>query len=178
METAGPVLSRAGTLARTMTRSPCDRPQSADRARPRPHQARGREGARARGREGARARGREGARARGREGARARAGMSSGPICKRQTNIPGRGRVLVRLALKPKPGEPAPKCRDLLPSYGIRPLQQGMDIYALARHLGHSSIKTTERYIAWIRTEPAQNRHNPNLIGGAEDPRSLYGAIG
>ena len=93
------------------------------------------------------------------------------PSGKRYTNIPGRWRVLVRLALKPKPGEAVPRCHDLRHTYGIRALQQGMDIYALARHLGHSSVKTTERYVAWIRTEPAQNpaQHRSHRRGRRPD---------
>lgn len=48
------------------------------------------------------------------------------------------------------------RCHDLRHRYAIRELQNGRDIYDLSRHLGHSSVKTTEGYLAFIRTESAQ----------------------
>ncbi len=43
------------------------------------------------------------------------------------------------------------RCHDLRHTFAIRSLQQGRDIYDLSRHLGHSSVKTTEVYLAWLR---------------------------
>lgn len=81
------------------------------------------------------------------------------PSGERYNNVSGRWRFLVRQAL---PGAAAPpRCHDLRHTYGIRALQQGMDIYALARHLGHSSVKMTERYVAWLHTAPAQKPAQP-----------------
>ncbi|QDH14855.1 site-specific integrase [Oecophyllibacter saccharovorans] len=46
------------------------------------------------------------------------------------------------------------RCHDLRHTYAIRSLQSGRPIYELARHLGHSSVKTTERYAAWLSRPP------------------------
>ena len=42
------------------------------------------------------------------------------------------------------------RCHDLRHRYAIRELQNGRDIYALSRHLGHSSVKTTEIYLGHV----------------------------
>jgi integrase len=49
-----------------------------------------------------------------------------------------------------------PHCRfhDLRHTYAIRWLQAGGSIYALARRLGHSSVRTTEIYSAWLARAP------------------------
>jgi integrase len=44
-----------------------------------------------------------------------------------------------------------PRCHDLRHTFAIRWLQRGGDIYALSRHLGHSTVKTTEIYLGWMR---------------------------
>lgn len=62
-------------------------------------------------------------------------------------------RVLVRRVIKKGPW---PRFHDLRHTHAIRALQGGQDIYSLAGHLGHSSVKTTERYLAWVRQGPAQ----------------------
>ena len=50
------------------------------------------------------------------------------------------------------------RCHDLRHGYAVRELQDGRDIYDLSRHLGHRSVKTTEVYLAYVRTdESAQN---------------------
>ncbi len=51
------------------------------------------------------------------------------------------------------------RCHDLRHSFAIRWLQRGCDIYALARHLGHASVKTTEGYTKWLSTG-TQHRHS------------------
>lgn len=49
------------------------------------------------------------------------------------------------------------RCHDLRHGYAIRELQNGRDIYDLSKHLGHTSVKTTEIYLAFVRhTEAAQ----------------------
>ena len=45
------------------------------------------------------------------------------------------------------------RCHDLRHTYAIRALQAGTSIYAVSRHLGHASVKTTEIYLAWLRTD-------------------------
>jgi integrase len=42
------------------------------------------------------------------------------------------------------------RCHDLRHGYAIRELQAGRDIYDLSRHLGHSSVKTTEIYLGHV----------------------------
>ena len=43
------------------------------------------------------------------------------------------------------------RCHDLRHAFAIRWLRNGGDIYALSRHLGYSSVKTTEIYLAYVR---------------------------
>lgn len=43
---------------------------------------------------------------------------------------------------------------DLRHTYAIRWLQQGGSIYRLARQLGHSTVRTTEVYSAWLVEKP------------------------
>ncbi|MEI8397403.1 MAG: site-specific integrase [Rhodospirillaceae bacterium] len=42
------------------------------------------------------------------------------------------------------------RCHDLRHKYAIDQLKAGRDIYALSRHLGHSSVKTTEIYLGHV----------------------------
>lgn len=42
------------------------------------------------------------------------------------------------------------RCHDLRHGYAVRELKQGRDIYDLSRHLGHSSVKTTEIYLGHV----------------------------
>lgn len=50
------------------------------------------------------------------------------------------------------------RCHDLRHRYAIRELQNGRDIYELSRHLGHTSVKTTEIYLAFVhRGESARD---------------------
>lgn len=57
-----------------------------------------------------------------------------------------------------KAGRPFKRFRlhDLRHEYAIRWLEAGGSIYALQKHLGHSSIKTTEGYCAFITPEQAE----------------------
>lgn len=57
---------------------------------------------------------------------------------------------------------------DLRHAFAVRWLLAGGDIYALSKHLGHTSVKTTEIYLAYVADykakaegDPAHNRHNP-----------------
>jgi integrase len=68
----------------------------------------------------------------------------------RFNNVPGQFRALVaRLE-----GLEHFRCHDLRHTFGIRWLKRGRPIWGLARHLGHSSVKTTERYVAWLVERP------------------------
>ncbi len=42
------------------------------------------------------------------------------------------------------------RCHDLRHTYAIRALQAGRSIYTLARHLGHTTVTTTEMYAGWL----------------------------
>lgn len=44
------------------------------------------------------------------------------------------------------------RCHDLRHKFAIDRLRQGMDIYKLSRHLGHSSVKVTEMYLGHVGT--------------------------
>nr|WP_255663252.1 site-specific integrase [Komagataeibacter sp. FNDCR2] len=70
------------------------------------------------------------------------------PQGQRYKNVPGRFRVLLRKALGAE-GDVF-RCHDLRHTYAIRALQQKRSIYDVARQLGHSSVKTTERYAGWL----------------------------
>lgn len=48
------------------------------------------------------------------------------------------------------------RCHDLRHRFAVRWLENGGDIYDLSRHLGHSSVKTTEIYLGYVNREPAQ----------------------
>lgn len=41
------------------------------------------------------------------------------------------------------------RCHDLRHAFAVRWLRNGGDLYALSRHLGHSSVKTTEIYLGY-----------------------------
>lgn len=88
----------------------------------------------------------------------------------RYQNVAGRFRILARQAAggqgrpptvarraagykPPKQAQPF-RCHDLRHTYAIRALQRGRPIYQLARHLGHSTVKTTETYAAWLARRP------------------------
>jgi integrase len=71
---------------------------------------------------------------------------------------------------------------DLRHAFAVRWLLAGGDIYALSKHLGHTSVKTTEIYLAYVadfrdamtKPEPAQTGHNPSV----EAPHTLAAANG
>lgn len=68
----------------------------------------------------------------------------------RFANMPGRFRTLMATA-KPRISRVF-RCHDLRHTYAIRALQKGTPIYNVSQHLGHSSVKTTEIYAAWLST--------------------------
>ena len=75
-------------------------------------------------------------------------------------------------AREKKAGRPFRKFRvhDLRHGFAIRALREGMDIYSLSRHLGHTSVRTTEIYLGYLTGEEqhearygAQNRAQDKL---------------
>jgi integrase len=61
----------------------------------------------------------------------------------RRRKVTGRGQVGVLSA--------PPRCHDLRHTFAIRWVQRGGNIYDLSKHLGHSSVVTTEIYLGWQR---------------------------
>jgi integrase len=57
------------------------------------------------------------------------------------------------------------RCHDLRHEYAIRELEDGRDIYDLSRHLGHSSVKTTEIYLDYVGEGGAQMRAQRRRFG-------------
>lgn len=70
------------------------------------------------------------------------------PAGKRYSNVAGRFRVLMEKAV-PEIARRF-RCHDLRHTYAIRALQRGVPIYEVSQQLGHSSVKTTEIYTAWL----------------------------
>jgi integrase/recombinase XerD len=66
--------------------------------------------------------------------------------------------VIVRVAAaERKSKQPFRRFRvdDLRHGFAIEALRASMNIYSLLRHLGHSSVRTTEIYLAYLsETEP------------------------
>lgn len=56
------------------------------------------------------------------------------------------------------------RVHDLRHRFAIRWLQNGGDIYALSRHLGHTSVKTTEGYLRYLSQAPAQKTAHPATV--------------
>jgi len=72
----------------------------------------------------------------------------------RYSNVASRFREIVKsaqsLAQKEDRSFTPFRCHDLRHRYAIRQLEAGRDIYDLKLHLGHSSVKTTERYLGYV----------------------------
>lgn len=62
------------------------------------------------------------------------------------------------------------RCHDLRHRFAIEWLKAGGDIYKLSRHLGHSSVKTTEIYLGHVGESRHETRHSNNgsaeVVGG------------
>ncbi|WP_145702233.1 tyrosine-type recombinase/integrase [Azospirillum baldaniorum] len=68
----------------------------------------------------------------------------------RYLNVSSRFREMVRSAQRVgTPFRPF-RCHDLRHGFAIRSLQNGWDIYALPKHLRHSSVRTTEIYLGYV----------------------------
>lgn len=62
------------------------------------------------------------------------------------------------------------RVHDLRHGFAINALRHGMDIYALSRHLGHSSVKTTEGYLAYLTTDEQRSAVTPGKDQNEETP--------
>ncbi len=62
------------------------------------------------------------------------------------------------------------RVHDLRHGFAIRALKAGMSIYQLSRHLGHSSVKTTETYLGYLSWEEqeAVKAAGPNTASAAQ----------
>ena len=60
--------------------------------------------------------------------------------------------------MKREPGFKRFRFHDLRHLFAVEALRGGMSIYALSKHLGHTSVKTTEIYLAFLTPEKADSR--------------------
>lgn len=60
-------------------------------------------------------------------------------------------------------------------AFAIRWLMAGGDIYQLSRHLGHTSVKTTEIYLGFITDYQAEQARHKDGTGAAVSPTSKVG---
>lgn len=58
------------------------------------------------------------------------------------------------------------RVHDLRHGFAIRWLKAGGDIYRLQKHLGHSSVRTTEGYLAYLTVEEQELLENGGTLGG------------
>lgn len=82
----------------------------------------------------------------------------------RYRNASGSFRDLVAGVRARQEGVQRFRFHDLRHAFAVRWLVAGGDIYALSRHLGHTSVKTTEIYLAWLHRHG--DRQTP--IGSAQ----------
>lgn len=55
---------------------------------------------------------------------------------------------------------------DLRHLFAVKALREGMDIYTLSQHLGHTSVKTTEFYLAFLTpAEALRAKHGGSNVG-------------
>lgn len=60
------------------------------------------------------------------------------------------------------------RVHDLRHGFAVRALQNGMGIYELSRHLGHTSVKTTEIYLHYLPTERAETARKGGTKSGTD----------
>ena len=68
------------------------------------------------------------------------------------------------------------RVHDLRHGYAIRALKGGMSIYAVSRHLGHTSVKTTENYLGYLTTAEAR-RTMDGTNGGTGHTEAVAGPV-
>jgi integrase/recombinase XerD len=64
---------------------------------------------------------------------------------------------------------------DLRHLFAVEALREGMDIYTLSRHLGHTSVKTTEIYLEFLSPEQADSVKSGSAQNTAQLRRSDNG---
>jgi integrase/recombinase XerD len=77
------------------------------------------------------------------------------------------GRVIRELEARgKKAGRPFRRFRvhDLRHGFAIRWLKAGGDIYRLSRHLGHTSVKTTEIYLGYLTNDEVDVIRNAGKV--------------
>lgn len=65
-------------------------------------------------------------------------------------NFASQARAVIARVVEADPSVRRFRVHDLRHGFAIRALQAGMSIYSLSRHLGHTSVKTTEIYLAYL----------------------------
>ena len=65
-------------------------------------------------------------------------------------NFASQARIVIARVCEADPTVRRFRVHDLRHGFAIRALQAGMNIYSLSRHLGHTSVKTTEIYLAYL----------------------------
>lgn len=67
---------------------------------------------------------------------------------------------------------------DLRHLFAVEALKSGMDIYTLSKHLGHTSVKTTEIYLEFLSPEEAEAARHGSAQTSAQHKRSREAATG
>lgn len=65
-------------------------------------------------------------------------------------NFASQARAVIARVIEADPSVRRFRVHDLRHGFAIRALQAGMSIYSLSRHLGHTSVKTTEIYLGYL----------------------------
>lgn len=65
-------------------------------------------------------------------------------------NFASQAAIVIARVVEADPSVRRFRVHDLRHGFAIRALQGGMNIYSLSRHLGHTSVKTTEIYLAYL----------------------------
>lgn len=65
-------------------------------------------------------------------------------------NFASQAAILIARVAEADPTVRRFRVHDLRHGFAIRALQAGMNIYSLSRHLGHTSVKTTEIYLGYL----------------------------
>lgn len=99
----------------------------------------------------------------------------------RYKNISSNFRQLIRKLIKEKKIKRAFKFHHLRHWFAVDFLRKGGNIYMLQKHLGHTSIRTTEMYLDYLTPEeqhvakfsdPAQSRHKGGITTEKNEPEN------
>lgn len=104
-----------------------------------------------------------------------------GETGERYKNVASNFRQLMRRAIKLKKVKRAFRFHDLRHWFAVDFLRKGGNIYILQKHLGHTSVRTTELYLDFLTPEeqhiakygpPAQTRHKGGIPPIGTDPET------